>query len=245
MVEDEPHETASPTIPEHARQNQRKPLGSRNQQHHQPAVVSGPLSMGPAAMARSSSRGTSSGSSSGIFSARSLSKTSSASNSALNSKPLCDSVTVEDEFGYEGTREIGSSVLKPVALSSTEKTSDQTFSPENDKLFLFQMPPVLPTLLNHSSATSTLVSSDLAEADKWPATAQGRYGKLRRYKSGRMVFILENGVQFLVSSSSEFGSEAQNTNVLAIDPEFGQSFNLGPVLQKFVCIPEFEKFQKI
>lgn len=231
-------------------QQQRRPLGSRYNSQPQPTVVSGPLSMGPAAMARSSSRGSSSGgasSASGIFSARSLSKTSSASNSALNSKPLSDSISVEEEFGLEEARAVGSSgILKPVALSTSSANAlEQFLSVESDKLFLFQMPPVLPTLLNHTAAPSASISSDLAEAERWPSTAQGRYGKLRRYKSGRLVLILENGVEFLVSPSSEAGNEAQNTNILAIDPEFGQSFNLGPVQQKFVCVPEFEKFQKL
>lgn len=246
VVEDE--EEVVETV--NLRQNQqRKPLGSRHNSQPQSAVISGPLSMGPAAMSRSSSRGTgSSGASSGgLFSARPLSKCSSASNSALNSKPLSDSISVEDEFGLEfGLEAVRSGLMKPVALSTSSANAlEQSLTVENDKLFLFQMPPVLPTLLNHTNSQNINISSDLAEAEKWPSTAQGRYGKLRRYKSGRLVLILENGVEFLVSPSSEAGNEAQNTNVLAIDPEFGQSFNLGPVQQKFVCVPEFEKFQKL
>lgn len=227
--------------------NHRKSLAARHQ-NQQPAIVSGPLSMGPAAMARSNSRISSSGSSSGgggIFGARSLSRTSSSSNSALNSKPLSDSVPVDEEFGMECQDNSDNNLLKPIALSSSDhnSTGSNSISVENDKLFLFQLPPVLPTLLNHTPSSPS--SSDLAEADRWPASAQGRYGKLRRYKSGRLVLILENGVEFLVSSSSESLKEAQTTNILAIDPEFGQSFNLGPVHQKFVCIPEFDKFQKL
>ena len=226
-------------------QQQRKPLISRQQQN-QPAVVSGPLSMGPAAMARSSSRSGASSSAGSILSARSLSRTSSssASNPALNSKPLSDSVPIEEEFGVSCINGQDQNLLKPVALSPSEVTNPNSNDfCNNDKLLLFQMPPVLPTLLNNSATASSSSSSDLAEADKWPVSAQGRYAKLRRYKSGRLFLVLENGVEFVVAPSSDV--EAQNTNVMAIDPEFGQSFNLGPVQQKFVCVPEFDKFQKL
>ena len=232
-------------------QQQRKPLASRQQQQNQPAIVSGPLSMGPAAMARSSSRSGASSSVGSILSARSLSRTSSSSissNSALNSKPLSDSVPIEEEFGVaSSTNGQDQNLLKPVALSPSEVSNlpnpkSNDFG-NNDKLLLFQMPPVLPTLLNNSATASSSTSSDLAEADKWPVSAQGRYAKLRRYKSGRLVLVLENGVEFVVAPSSD--AEAQNTNVMAIDPEFSQSFNLGPVQQKFVCVPEFDKFQKL
>lgn len=244
---------SSSTVPQSQastrQQQQRKPLASRQQQQNQPAVVSGPLSMGPAAMARSSSRSGAASSVGSILSARSLSRTSSssASNSALNSKPLSDSVPIEEEFGVaSGTNGQDQNLLKPVALSSSEVSNPPNSNDfgNNDKLLLFQMPPVLPTLLNNSAtASSSSSSSDLAEADKWPVNAQGRYAKLRRYKSGRLVLVLENGVEFVVAPSSD--AEAQNTNVMAIDPEFGQSFNLGPVQQKFVCVPEFDKFQKL
>lgn len=225
----------------------RKPLNSnKNNNITTPAVVSGPLSMGPAAMARTSrSSGSSSGSSgAGIFSARSLSRLNTSTSSSSDSKPLSDSVPVEEEFAVEGTVE-GNELLKPVALLDIKKESDAFvhFEPENSKMFLFQMPPVLPTLLNTANANTEASSSETAE--KWPSNAQGRYGKLRRYKSGRITMVLENGVEFLVNPSIDNSAEAQNTSVLAIDPEFAQSFNLGQVEGKFVCVPEFDKFQKL
>lgn len=206
-----------------------------------PAVVSGPLSMGPAAMARSSRSSGSSGSA-GIFSARSISRPNTSTNSSSDSKPLNDSVPVEEVFAVEGAVE-ANELLKPIALLDDKKESDSFthFEPENGKMFLFQMPPVLPTLLNTSNDTISTNES----SEKWPSNAQGRYGKLRRYKSGRITMTLENGVEFLVNPSIENFSEAQNTSVLAIDPEFAQSFNLGQVEGKFVCVPEFDKFQKL
>lgn len=208
-----------------------------------PVVVSGPLSMGPAAMARSSRSSASSGSVGG-FSARSVSRLSaSIASGSAESKPLSDSVPVEEEFASEESNP--NELLKPVALLDTKKESDHFvhFEPENGKLFLFQMPPVLPTILSSSSEGSATSTNESAE--KWSSGAQGRYGKLRRYKSGRITMILENGVEFLVNPSIEDSSDAKNTSVLAIDPEFAQAFNLGPVESKFVCVPEFDKFQKL
>lgn len=219
----------------------RKPLHANKTSA--PVVVSGPLSMGPAAMARSSRSSASSGSVGG-FSARSVSRLSSSTAAAgsADSKPLSDSVPVEEEFATEESNP--NELLKPVALLDIKKESDSFvhFEPENGKLFLFQMPPVLPTIIssNESNQNSTNES-----AEKWSSGAQGRFGKLRRYKSGRITMVLENGVEFLVNPSIEDASDAKNTSVLAIDPEFAQSFNLGPVEGKFVCVPEFDKFQKL
>lgn len=145
-----------------------------------------------------------------------------------------DSVTVEDEFAVE--RFTSDQLIKPVALVDVKNCDGVNFvdleTTEPGKLFLFQMPPILPTLAAHSSQTGT-----------WPATAQGRYGKLRRYKSGKVVMVLENGVEFCVNPSID--ADPHNTCVLAIDPEFAQSFNLGPIEAKFVCTPDFAKFQKL
>lgn len=237
---------------------QRKPLNSKgggvSYYSSNPSVVSGPLSLGPAAMARSN-RSTSSGSASSSGSSLSartsrLGIFSSLSNSNSDvSKPFGDYVAIEEEFSNNKSVVIAANeeidhhlLLKPVVLSETKvETSPSSnftnFDFEPEKLFLFQMPPVLPSLTNFPSISST------DEAEKWPIGAQGRYGRFRRYKSGKLVLILENGVEFSVNPSVEL--EVQNTNVLAIDPEFAQSFNLGPVAQKFVCIPEFEKFQKL
>jgi hypothetical protein len=243
----EPSSTSANTSLNNSRGG-RKPLNaSKNYTSTSSSVVSGPLSMGPAAMARSSrSSGSSGSSSAGIFSARSISRlNTSASSSSGDSKPLNNSVPVEEVFADERIVE-GSELLKPVALSDTRKESDffTHFEPENGKMFLFQMPPVLPTLDN-TAHDNTTASSSCEYAEKWPLNAQGRYGKLRRYKSGRIAMILENGVEFLVNPSIENSSDAQNTSVIAIDSEFAQSFNLGQIEGKFVCVPEFDRFQKL
>lgn len=253
VVEEEPAATeTSSATPSNTSTNQRnnqsrKPLNANRNHTTAPVVVSGPLSMGPAAMARSSRSSGSSGSGGGggIFSARSVSRLNASSSSASDSKPLSDSVTVEDEFAVEGSA-MANELLKPVALLDIKKESDgfTHFEPETGKLFLFQMPPVLPTLLNSNNENNEQTASN-DSAEKWPAGAQGRYGKLRRYKSGRITIILENGVEFLVNPSIDNAADAQNTSVLAIDPEFAQSFNLGQIEGKFVCVPEFDKFQTL
>lgn len=234
-----------PTVPS-TRSNQTS--GRRPLHTPAPANVSGPLSLGPASMPRSSSRA--SANSGGLISARSLSSRSShSSSSASASNPLSDSVPIEDEFSSEATiaEEQTDNLLKPVVLIKKDQSSSSSsfVDFDSDKLFLFQMPPILPTLLNHQTESSSSTSSPSTSCSSWPASAQGRYGKLRRYKSGRLVLILENSVEFLLNSSIESATEAQNTCVLAIDPEFGQSFNLGAVQAKFVAVPEFEKFQKL
>lgn len=242
----EPSSTSANTSLNNSRGG-RKPLNaSKNYSSTSSSVVSGPLSMGPAAMARSSrSSGSSGSSSAGIFSARSISRLNTSASSSGDSKPLNNSVPVEEVFADERIVE-GSELLKPVALLDTRKESDffTHFEPENGKMFLFQMPPVLPTLDN-TAHDNTTASSSCEYAEKWPSNAQGRYGKLCRYKSGRIAMILENGVEFLVNPSIENSSDAQNTSVIAIDSEFAQSFNLGQIEGKFVCVPEFDRFQKL
>lgn len=236
-------------------QNSRRPLNVPA-----PANVSGPLSLGPASMPRSSRPSSGSSGSSGSISGLSARTFSRLNNSAAqSSNPLTDSVPIEEEFSYESLDTASESssaaavvpasndsLLKPIVLLDVTKEINETFThfePEPGKLFLFQMPPILPSLLNHQH---TIPSSDHppVEAEKWPSTAQGRYGKLRRYKSGRITMVLENGVEFIINSSIE-SADTKNTSLLAIDPEFGQSFNLGPIQGKFVAIPDFDKFQKI
>ena len=190
----------------------------------------------------------------GIFSAvRSISR----SNGSTSQSPLVDSVSIEEEFANSSPQIVEESeLLKPVVLLDVKRGDSvgglSNFDPESSmgKLFLFQMPPVLPSLLLDPSQTQAQaqehiqeLSSDSETTEKWSSKAQGRYGKLCRYKSGRFAIILENGFEFTLNPSIESTMEAHNTSVLAIDPEFGQSFNLGHLQAKLVAVPEFEKLQ--
>jgi hypothetical protein len=203
------------------------------------SVVSGPLSLGPAAMTRPSR--TSVASASPIFTARTASRLTVQGNISSSSEcaPSDNSIPVQEEFSSLLIQEnIGNDeILKPVAISSETtplpaSNITTNFDPTaSNNLFLFQMPPILPSLAKFPTEPSI-------EAEKWPAEAQGRYGRLRRYKSGKMVLVLENGTEFAVNPSVE-SANCANSSVLAIDPEFAQSFNLGALSGRFVCTPNF------
>lgn len=251
VVEEVPEAEASTNTKQYNAANTRRgPLNSSRQQPQQPAIVSGPLSLGPAAMARSSRPSSGSApSGAGIF--RGGSRISTATMpSGSSSSMLDDTIPIDCAFQNAENENTSSSnnILKPIALGvSSEKELLESgfrrnfvedFDPE--QLYLFQLPPVLPSIVNHQPAPVSFTDT----SEKWPLTAQGRYGRMRRYKSGKITLVLENGIEFLVNQSIQSSSEAQMTSVLVIDPEFSQSFNLGPIRDKFVCSPDFEKFQK-
>lgn len=207
------------------------------------SVVSGPLSMGPAAMARPS-RSSSTGPIIPITRSSTITTKTFSKSPTDEVKPLADSVPVEEAFASINF-ELGDEMLKPVALTapSYNPSAEPFIHFEEGKIYLFQMPPILPTPL----ATPEGSSKD-QQAEKWPSAAQGRYGKLRRYKSGRIALVLENGVEFSISSSVESYTNTDaptNSSLIAIDPEFAQCFNIGTIDSKLVCTPEFERFQKL
>lgn len=219
--------------------NTRTPLNSSKSKfipNTSNSFVSGPLSLGPAAMARPSR--SSNGSSNVLASRFSVNKIIGGQDSRASSN-LSESIAIESEFSSTTTTNIDNDdLLRPIAISGEEASQTSSilnFEPETSKLFLFQMPPVLPSLAKYPPPTEPSV-----EAEQWPIEAQGRYGRLRRYKSGKLVLILENGSEFLVNSSID-SEKASDSSILAIDPEFAQCFNLGPLDGKFVCTPNFDK----
>lgn len=239
IVEDDVEEVANPvTTPSSAastsnQTQKRKPLGA---QRTTTGPVSGPLAHGPAGMTRSSSS-RSSGSVGGVFSGASTRISGTVGTSSNADLANISAVQVDDIFACE-------SGLTPVALTGQAvKVNSQAKDDLKKGLILLQLPPVLPRLAQatESDVNPETVSGmfDLPQADRWPKSAQGRLGKLRKYKSGRMVLELTNG--FCMDVTPSVSADAKLMNILAIDPEFGQSFNLGQVEQHFVCTPDLEE----
>lgn len=201
---------------------QRKPLASE-----QNVTVSGPLAMGPAGMTRSGSSGRSGAGSTAIFSGRSgaFSSRLQTTTTDFSSEP----VQIEQEFALE-------SGINPVTLKS--KPLHEQEGKLTEGLILLQLPPVLPRMAAASAtelAPETISGMfDLPQAEHWPPSVQGRYGKLKKYRSGRMTLELLNGFEMELAPSVE---KEKLINLVAVDAEFGQSFNLGQVENHFVCTP--------
>ena len=204
----------------------RKPLSSSVN-----VSVSGPLAMGPAGMTQSGSSSASQRSS-GIFSARTQALSTRLQSTTTDF--YSSAVQVEDEFAVE-------TGLSPVVVNA-KPVKEETKAALSEGLFLLQMPPVLPRMAAASPAEVAPESIsgmfDLPQAEHWPSSVQGRYGKLKQYRSGRMTLELLNGFEMELVPSIE---DEKLMSLLAVDSEFGQSFNLGPIAQHFVCTPDLDK----
>ncbi len=204
-------------------QTRRKPLS--NAQNN--VAVSGPLAMGPAGMTK-----TATARSSGIFSGRSQSLSTRLQ--ATTSDFYSTALQVEEEFAIE-------TGLSPVIVNA--KPSKEEYKPAlTEGLLLLQLPPILPRMTAASAAEIAPESIsgmfDLPQAEHWPSSVQGRYGKLKQYRSGRITLELLNGFEMELTPSIE---EERLMSLVAVDAEFGQSFNLGPVEHHFVCTPDLDK----
>jgi hypothetical protein len=233
IVEDEEQPSAAKTEDDKATfkptalsQARRKPLISSAN-----VSVSGPLAMGPAGMTLSATS-SSSQRSAGIISGRTQ-----ALSTRLQSTTndfYCSALQVEDEFAVE-------TGLSPIIVNA--KPAKEEFKAGlTDGLLLLQVPPVMPRMTAASAAevAPENISGmfDLPQADHWPSSVQGRYGTLKQYRSGRLILELLNGFELELVPSIE---EEKLMSVLAVDSEFGQSFNLGAVEHHFVCTPDLDK----
>lgn len=145
-----------------------------------------------------------------------------------------EAVQIEEEFAYE-------TGLNPVTVCA-KLPDDQVKLPLTEGLLLLQMPPVLPRMVG-ASATELAPDPisgmfDLPQAEHWPRSVQGHYGKLKQYRSGKLTLELLNGFEMELVPSVE---EGKLMNILAVDHEFCQSFNLGRIDHSFVCTPELDK----
>jgi len=96
-------------------------------------------------------------------------------------------------------------------------------------------------LETHNKAREAREAEEAAKrsARLWPTAAEGRYGKLRVYKSGR-VTMLVNGLELEASPSAVSADISGMQRIVAIDSDYGQSFDLGSVDRQLVFAPKLD-----
>lgn len=77
------------------------------------------------------------------------------------------------------------------------------------------------------------------QAHKWPIGAEGLLGRLRVHASGKITLLINDTVWQAVASSYRPGhSGSGQQRVVAIDADYHQSFDLGPLTSHYVFIPD-------
>lgn len=87
---------------------------------------------------------------------------------------------------------------------------------------------------------------DSQPASGWPATADGLYGKVRIHASGRISLCLASGLPTSPSLYHAVSSSVRSDltgirRAVAIDAEYGQSFDLGSLDGQLVFVPELSQ----
>ena len=72
----------------------------------------------------------------------------------------------------------------------------------------------------------------------WPASAHGYLGKIQRFASGRITMAVGE-IEYALSMSSSSKSCVQN--LLAVDSEYNQAFDIGTISHQLVAVPNIEK----
>ena len=114
----------------------------------------------------------------------------------------------------------------------------------HDSVGLFQLPPRLPK--PKSAATTTTEQEEQApqEQQPFPEGAEGLYGKLLVHASGKVSLEID-GIRFALEAGEDPADLPHVTacqSVLAIDPEYEQSFELGQINHTFVASPSLSQF---
>jgi hypothetical protein len=120
-------------------------------------------------------------------------------------------------------------------VKSSETLSD--IITDNQQLLLLQMPLTLPQL-EVTRMNDNTEDEAPQPTDQWPADAEGEYGKLAIHASGR-VSLMINGIRYFLESGNsavvEPGHVSGCQSVVAIDPEFEQSFELGQIKHSLIA----------
>lgn len=173
--------------------------------------------------------------------------------------------------------ELGQMALPPAAMDTNDQakdTTDNVEDPRADKVYLFQLPAVLPPLVHvvPKAEDEDIVMQDVPEAgttsveskatkqsmfkDNGLAMPSGLVGKLRVHASGR-AYLDWGGIPMEVSMGQE-ATFLQDVLVLdtkdakptiaadAEDDIAGMAMSMGQVKGKFVVVPEWDKiFEEI
>lgn len=108
---------------------------------------------------------------------------------------------------------------------------------------LFQLPPRLPKIKSES-APAVDQEGQPPQEQQIPDNAEGLYGKLLVHASGK-VSIEIDGVRFALEAGQDPTDLPHVTacqSLLAIDPEYEQSFELAQINHTFVASPSLSQF---
>ncbi|CAG8512047.1 3591_t:CDS:2 [Paraglomus brasilianum] len=117
-----------------------------------------------------------------------------------------------------------------LAEQQMERVEPFTFNEEDNHLFLFQLPPILPEFESDDKADNQQKDS------KGTRHLEGMVGKLVVYKSVETKLKLGN-IELDVYSGTEC-SFLQN--IMVLDPTKKGAYCLGQVSKQFVCVPDIE-----
>ena len=135
------------------------------------------------------------------------------------------------------------------------------------KLMLFQLPACMPAPADDGNAVTTptvssplsageeeramdieafrsLQTTDLQHKPSWPANAEGYYGKLRIHASGRMTLQVDD--QTMEATPSTVRADVMGVRrAVAIDPDYEQSFDMGPVEEALIFVPSLDRLLQL
>lgn len=110
---------------------------------------------------------------------------------------------------------------------------------------LFQLPPRLPKI--KSAAAMDKDQESEQPAPLYPDGVEGLYGKLLVHASGK-VSLEVDGIYFTLEAGEDPTDAPHVTScqsVVAIDPEYEQSFELGQIHRTFVASPPLSQFLQL
>lgn len=108
------------------------------------------------------------------------------------------------------------------------------------QIFLIQM-PTLPALQTAAGGEGDEAPQE-PKSDDIPEGTEGEYGTLCEHESGRLSLLI-NGIRYFLelgSNPADLPHVDGSQTVVAIDPEYEQSFELGQVHNTFVGSLDFD-----
>jgi hypothetical protein len=110
---------------------------------------------------------------------------------------------------------------------------------------LFQLPPRLPKIKDSADAEKNQEQEQ--PCPQYPDGVEGLYGKLLVHASGK-VSLEVDGIRFALEAGEDPTDAPHVTScqsVVAIDPEYEQSFELGQIHHTFVASPPLSQFLQL
>ncbi len=132
----------------------------------------------------------------------------------------CPVYIAADSAGFATNMDID---IKPVDILNS-----------SEHFILFQLPVILPEI--NSKVDIDVEAETEKKTEEWPESIEGEYGSLCIHESGRLSLLVNDVRYFLDLGNNPFDTNrfigAQS--IVAIDPEYEQSFELGQIQNSFI-----------